>query len=293
MLGSYLKDAFNDKEITTLGRNDTNDYVCDLTKEEPDFSNAGFDTVIHCAGTESDDNAFPLNYEGTKRLIESLSRSKKGGMPKEFVYISSYKVYGDDAGENVDEEAALHASSEAGMSKARAEEFLREWAAGNDVTLTIMRPARMFGNGVAGEALRLFNDAINGKYIHVRGNDARQSLVCAYDVARAVRKVYKSGGLYNAADGVNPRFLELVEAMTANAGAKKRMTCLPSAWAEWLWRLGRWVPSIDRHLNPAVVSDRMKTLTIDGSRLAKDAEMIYFNTIDVIEHTAKGYPYSA
>ena len=149
----------------------------------------------------------------------------------------------------------------------------------------------MFGNGVKGKALRLFNDAVNGYYIHVRGNDARLSVVTAYDVARAVKSVYLNGGLFNVADNNNPRLIDLVEAMTANAGGKKRMTHLPVAWAEWIWRLGRWIPSVNRNLHPSVVEKRMKTLTLDGTKLAKHAGINYFNTIEVIERTAKDYPY--
>lgn len=48
----------------------------------------------------------------------------------------------------------------------------------------------MFGNGVGGETLRMFRDAVNGRYIHICGNDARLSIVTAYDVARAIKEVY-------------------------------------------------------------------------------------------------------
>ena len=150
----------------------------------------------------------------------------------------------------------------------------------------------MFGNGVRGETLQLFNDALNSKYIHIRGNDARISLVTAFDVARGLTKIYRRGGLYNAADGSNPRFIEMVEAMTANAGAKKRMTHLPDAWAAWLWRLGRWIPSIKRNLAPEVVENRMKTLTLNGSLFSETAGIDYHNTIRVMEHLDKDYPYS-
>ena len=150
----------------------------------------------------------------------------------------------------------------------------------------------MFGNGVKGETLKLFNDAVYGKYIHIRGNDARVSMVCALDVARGIKNIFRLGGIYNAAAPRDAKFLEMVEAMTANAGAKKRMTHLPAAWAEWLWRLGRWIPSIQRNLSPEVVEQRMKTLTLDGSKFAEKAGIEYFDPISVIERTHKTYPYA-
>lgn len=288
MLGSYVVARFKDiAEITSLGRGTGNKVVCDLSREVPFFSDIRFDTVIHCAGTEDDNGATALNLDGTKRLAQALSLKP----PENFVFISSHKVYSEDAGENINEDANLWVSSEAGRTKTMAEEFLRDWAERHDVTLTIIRPAIMFGNGVKGEMLRLFNDAVSGNYIHIRGNDARLSIVTALDVARGIRALYDHGGVYNAADGVNPRLIELAEAMSANAGAKKRMTHLPASWAEWIWRLGRFIPSIDRNLNPGVVEKRLKTFTLDGSKFSEKAGLSYFNTIDVIERTCTDYPY--
>ncbi|MCH5224053.1 MAG: SDR family oxidoreductase [Muribaculaceae bacterium] len=288
MLGSYMIAQFKDKDIKTLGLRAENDFVCDLTKDVPDLGDEKFMTVIHCAGTEAEENSMDLNYEGTRRLVRALEKNPPGN----FVFISSYKVYSRDAGENVDEETNTWASDLVGKSKATAEEFLKDWAARNDLTLTIVRPARMFGNGVKGETLQLFNDALTGKYIHIRGNDARISLVTAFDVARAAESLYKRGGIYNAADGRNPKFIEMVEAMTANAGAKKRMTHLPDAWAAWVWRLCRWVAAINRNLAPDVVENRFKTFTLDGRKLAEATGISYHDTIKVMEHLDETYPYS-
>ena len=288
MLGRYLQQEFKDEKILSLGLRDESDFKTDLRKEEPEFGDTVFSTVIHTAGTEEDTDAMALNLEGTKRLVKGLEKN----LPENFVYVSSHKVYSRDAGEDITEEANVWASDEAGKSKALAEEFLKSWAADNGVTLTIIRPARMFGNGVKGETLMLFNDALRGKYIHIRWNDAKVSLVCAYDVAKGIRRLYDRGGVYNAAEGNNVKFIDMVESLTANAGAKKRMTHLSAPWAEWLWRLGRWVPSVDRHLHPEVVEARMKTKTLDGRKFAEAAGITYHDTIAVIERREKQYPYT-
>ena len=288
MLGGYLKEKFAAHEISTLGRSDTNDWIYDLSRQNPDFGDTEFDTVIHCAGTEDENGATLLNLDGTSRLLNALSSHP----PLRFVYISSYQVYSPDAGENINEDENTWAHSEAGKSKARAEEVVRKWAGQHHVTLTVIRPARMFGNGVTGETLQLFNDALRGLYIHIRGNDARVSVVTALDVAKAIAKVYKEGGTFNAADGRNPRLIDMVEAMTANAGSRKRMNHLPASWAEWLWRLGRFIPFIDRNLNPKVAEKRMKTLTIDGSRLASAAGITYYDTLEVMALNHPDYPYT-
>ena len=289
MLGRYLADEFKEEKIVTLGLRPEATFSVDLTKETPSFGSEYFETVVHAAGTEDAASAMALNLEGTKRLLQALEDNP----PENFVYVSSYKVYSRDAGENLSEDTNLWASDETGRSKALAEQYLREWCERNDVTLSIIRPARMFGEGVTGETLQLFNDALSGKYIHIRGNDARVSIVCALDVARGIKGIYDMGGIYNAADPDPVRFIDMVEALTANAGAKKRMTHLPASWAEWLWRLGKFIPSVNRNLHPEVVEARLKSLTLDGSRFAAAAGFSYYNTLRVIERQDPAYPYSS
>lgn len=287
MLGNYVALEFAEEDVTTLGLRSESDLRCDLTESVPDFGNKKFETVIHCAGSEDNGFAMALNLEGTKNLLKGL----KGKEPENFVYVSSYRVYSQDAGENVCEDENLWASDETGKSKALAEEILKDWCKKNKINLSILRPAWMFGNGVKGETLQLFNDALTGKYIHIRGNEARVSIVTAYDVAKSIKLVHKKGGIYNVADGTNPKLIELVESMTANAGSKKRMTHLPASWAEWLWRFCKWIPSINRNLSPEIAAKRMKTLTIDGSKLT-ELGLDYHNTLSVMEHTDSSYPYS-
>lgn len=288
MLGSYLRQLFQGYNLYTLGLHNDGDFSVDLRKETPDFKHHKFYLVIHCAGTEEDPEAMDLNFEGTKRLLNSLESNP----PRHFVFVSSYQVYSNDAGEKILEDTHPWATSIAGKSKALAEELVKEWARKNDITTTIIRPARMFGNGVKGEILRLFNDACSSKYIHIRGNDAKISMVCALDVALAITRIYTSGGIYNVSDGREVRFIDMVESLTANAGAKKRMTHLPLKWAEWTWRLLRWIPSIHRNLNPEIVEKRMKSLTLDSSKIESKTGIKFFDTIAVIERRDKNYPYT-
>lgn len=288
MLGHYIAEEFNEEKVLTLGLSAESDFRVDLTKDTPSFGDKRFETVVHAAGSEDPQKAMALNLDGTKRLLMALEKN----VPDNIVYISSYRVYSRDAGENISEDTNTWASDETGKSKALAEDYLKDWCEKRDVTLTIVRPARMFGNGVSGDTLQLFNDALSGKYIHVRGNDAKVSLVCALDVAKAVKALHRHGGIYNAADPYPVRYIDMVEALTANAGAKKRMTHLPATWAEWVWRLGRWIPSIHRNLSPETVEARMRTLTLDGSKLSEKAGLTYHDTIAVIERRDKNYPYS-
>ena len=288
MLGGYLHPMLNDiGEVKTLQRRGA-DIICDLTSAAPDLGDKGFDLVVHAAGSVDPDTALDLNLEGTRRLLRALEFNP----PKEMVYISSWEVYSPDAGEDVAESHQTWAATKTGQSKARAEECVREWCGQRGVTLTVLRPARMFGEGVHGEMKSLFNDVVHGRYIHVRGNEARLSLVCAIDVAKAVTSLHSIGGVYNVSDGKDATWIELAEAMSANTGAMKRQTFLPPQWAEVAWRFAAWLPAVKASLSPEILKLRSKTLTLSDEAIRSvlpDWEP--YPAIGVINRQNPDYPY--
>ncbi len=288
MLGGYLIPLLKEGyEVTTLQRNGA-DICCDLTKDTPDFSGMEFDIVIHAAGTADDSEAIDLNLEGTRRITEALSENP----PKEFVYLSSWEVYSPDSGEDVGEDHQLWAASKTGQSKALAEELLTGWCAQHDVLLTILRPARMFGKGIKGEMATLFNDVAHSRYIHVRGNDTRISVVCASDVAEAILKLHPKGGIYNLTDGIGASWLKLAEAMSANTGAMKRQITLPEKWADAAWKTCRWLPPVAASLSPQTLARRSKTMTLSDSRIRETLkDWNPYPVLDVISRQCDNYPY--
>ncbi|MDE7410276.1 MAG: NAD(P)-dependent oxidoreductase [Muribaculaceae bacterium] len=289
MLGGYLLPILKDgNEVTTIQRHGA-DIICDLTADIPDFGEDRYDLVVHAAGSTDDDSAFSLNLEGTRRLLQGLEKNP----PEALVYLSSWEVYSPDSGENVNEDHQTWAATKTGQSKARAEQLVKEWCDQRNVTLTILRPARMFGKGVHGEMKRLFNDVVNGRYIHVRGNEARLSLVCAIDVAEAVKRLHSIGGTYNISDGKGATWIALAEAMSANSGAMKRQTFLPEQWARTAWRLASWIPAVRASLSPEVLAHRSKTLTLSDSRIRETlTDWNPYPAIEVISRQCGSYPYS-
>lgn len=289
MLGGYLLPMLKNEDnvVTSLQRQDA-DIICDLTKDVPDLGAKKFDVVIHAAGSHDEADALDLNLEGTGRLLDALETNP----PKEFVYVSSWEVYSPDSGEKVKEDHQLWAATKVGQSKARAEEIVRKWCAEHGVLLTVVRPARMFGKGIKGEMKTLFNDVINSRYIHVRYNDARLSLVCASDVADAIISLHSIGGTYNVADDREAKWIELADAMSCNCGAMKRQTFLPKKWADVAWKVAPWLPAVKASLSPAILSRRSKTLTLSTESL-KNALPKWnpYPTIEVISRENKDYPY--
>lgn len=288
LLGRYLLPRLSEgNSVVTLQRRDA-DFICDLSSQIPDFSGRIFDLVVHAAGCSEDADAIEVNLEGTRRLLMALAANP----PREFVYLSSWEVYSPDAGVDVDEDFQLWASSKVGQSKALAEKLIGEWCESHHVLLTIIRPARMFGKGVKGEMARLFNDVVNARYIHIRGNEACLSLVCACDVADAINSIHSIGGIYNVSDGVAAKWLELADAMSDNSGQSKRQSFLPRPWAEAAWKYTPWIPAVKASLNPVVLARRSKSLTLSNARLRQTLpHWSPFPTLDVIARKDKNYPY--
>lgn len=289
MLGGYLLPMLaSGHDVMTLQRHDA-DFVCDLSAQAPDFHGNKFDLVVHAAGSCDESDAISVNLDGTVRLLESLESHP----PREIVFVSSWEVYSPDAGENVDEEHPIWASTKVGQSKALAEKAVREWCEAQGVRLTIVRPARMFGKGIKGEMARLFNDVVNARYIHVRDNDARLSLVCALDVASAINMLHSIGGIFNISDGVGASWINLADAMSANCGMMKRQTFLPAKWAAAAWKYVSWIPAVKASLSPDVLARRSKTLTLSNEKLLKALpSWSPFAAIEVIIRKDKSYPYA-
>lgn len=210
---------------------------------------------------------------------------------KNIVYVSSHEVYSPEAGEGVDEIRPTFARTEEGERHARTELMLEKWCAARDITLTIARPAIMFGTGVEGPMLTLFNRVIRGHYVHRRGNDAKVSLVTALDVARALVKLAGHPGIFNISDGLAHRWIDVVEAMTANVGARKRMTHLPDKWIRFLYRWFGRLPIVEECLSPEALEPFERTCVLSNRKVVEATGLSFHNTVEVIARTDRTYPY--
>lgn len=275
-------------------------YLLPLLKEDPEVEVATYgredfaagkpigevDTVYHLAGSEDEADA-DINESLTRQLISLFDAAP----PRAFIYVSSWQVYSPDAGEGVDETRGTWGSTEAGKSKLAAERLVGAWAERRGVSLAIARPARMFGNGVHGDTLRLFNRVIRGHYVHVRGNDAKTSAVTALDCAKALVAIAGERGVYNISDGKGHTWISLVEAMTANAGVPRRMWHLPVKWCRAIAGLFPYLPIVKETLSEEALKPFSQTLTLDNARIARLLPSLFYDTVEVIARRDPQYPY--
>jgi len=224
-LGTNLKPLLrNDFEVKTLGLTDGDDYKVNIANSVPDID-IHFDVVLHAAGKahtvpkseEEKKLFFDINYQGTVNLCRALEKS---GLPKAFVFISTVAVYGLETGENITEEFPLDGDTPYALSKIRAEEFLADWCAQNNVTLAIIRPSLIAGPNPPGNLGAMIKGIKTGAYLSIAGGKARKSVLMVQDIARLLPALIDKGGIYNVCDDSQPTFRELELSIAKQLGKR-------------------------------------------------------------------------
>ncbi|URC13099.1 NAD(P)-dependent oxidoreductase [Flavobacterium sp. B183] len=235
-LGSNIREELSNVfNIKTLSRKNADYSVC-LEKDKLELKEK-FDLVIHAAGkahsvpkTESEIKEFyNVNVLGTLNLLKALEKC----LPKEFVFVSSVAVYGQEKGNNINESYSLEAVDPYGLSKIEAERVIINWCHKNDVTCTVLRLPLLVGKNPPGN-LGAMGKAINkGYYFNIDSGKAKKSMVLAKDVASFITIAAPVGGIYNLTDGKHPSFFELSYAIS-----KKKFFSLPLSLAKLLGKIG-------------------------------------------------------
>jgi nucleoside-diphosphate-sugar epimerase len=265
-LGSNLKPLLrNEYEVKTLGLMDGDDYKVNIANSVPDID-IHFDVVLHAAGKahmvpkseEEKKLFFDINYQGTVNLCKALEKS---GLPKAFVFISTVAVYGLETGENITEDHPLDGDTPYALSKIRAEEFLADWCAQNNVTLAIIRPSLIAGPNPPGNLGAMIKGIKTGAYLSIAGGKARKSVLMVQDIARLLPALIVKGGIYNVCDDSQPTFREL-ELLIAKQLGKRPPISIPY-----------WIAK-----SMALVGDLLgKRAPINSLKLSKITESLTFS----------------
>lgn len=99
--------------------------------------------------------------------------------------------------------------------------------------VTVLRCQTIVGTGMCGLPMRIAAGIASGRYVQVKGNEARISVVHAVDVARATRVAAGTSGEFRLTDRMDPGINELAEALAYRMG-DKRLLAIGARWAR-LW----------------------------------------------------------
>lgn len=281
-LGKHIVEGFKGNfQIATLSRNEAN-YSISLDKEVPDFLET-FDLVIHAAGkahsiprtTEEEDEFYKVNVLGTLNLLRGLEKS---GMPKQFVFISSVSVYGQETGNHIKESSNLSAEDPYGLSKIEAEKIIAEWCKTNSIVCTILRLPLLVGKNPPGNLGAMLNGIKKGYYFNIDGGKARKSMVLAKDVAVFIRQSASYGGIYNLTDTKHPSFSELSFAISG-----KESRNMPLSIANIVGKVGDYIGN-KSPITTSKVKKITSDLTFDDS---KAKELLNWKPESVVEYLSK------
>jgi UDP-glucose 4-epimerase len=154
----------------------------------PQGSLDGVDTVVHLAarthavkeGAEAEPLYRAVNVDGTRRMLEASARA---GV-RRFVFVSSVKAMGEGGSVVQDETAVPAPVSWYGITKRAAEDLVLERKYTPEAV--VLRPALLYGPGVAGNVARMIDAVRAGRFPAVPEVGNRRSLVHVDDAADAV-----------------------------------------------------------------------------------------------------------
>lgn len=224
-LGSVMLSEWKEKhEITTIGRNTSNDIVADLSQFNSSLPAADF--VVHAAGKahsvpkdhiEAAD-FFKVNVNGTANLLKALADS--GAIPKTFVFISSVAVYGLREGNLITEETELKATDAYGKSKIDAEKLIQKWCEYHRVNYFLLRLPLVSGKNAPGNLEAMMRAIKKGYYFSIGKGKAKRSMVSALDVAQLIPRLNEKSGAYNLTYDYHPELREIENYIAKSYGRK-------------------------------------------------------------------------
>ena len=132
----------------------------------------------------------------TAHLIATLAKAKS--LPQQLVYISTSGVYGDCAGQLIDETRPLRPQTARARRRVDAEQQLREWGRRSRVRISILRAPGIY----SGQRLPLARLRAGMPALHTE-EDGYSNHVHAEDLARmavAALRFGHPGRMYNASD---------------------------------------------------------------------------------------------
>jgi dihydroflavonol-4-reductase len=161
---------------------------------------SGTEYVFHLASELKDKRLmYKTNVLGTKNILDVLKETQ----PKKFIYLSSAGVTGQKKYRIINEETPCNPSSEYERSKWEAEESVREFAAGSDIPVAILRPTNVIGedkDNPEDSFYQLIRQIKKNRFFHIEQGRGAANYVYVGDVVQALCILSESdaanGGVY-------------------------------------------------------------------------------------------------
>jgi len=243
-----------------------------------DFST--IDTVIHLAAlVHQMDGADSTDYEriNATKTVQLARKAKENGV-KQFIFMSTVKVYGEESETRYAEITPCHPQDDYGKSKLHAEVELTQFC-DEDFTVSIIRTPIVYGAGVKGNIKNLI-DLIQKIPILPFGNTHNQrSMVYVGNLCALIECVVqrRAEGIFLASDDTTLSTSEFIRKIAQTSGKKLYLVNIPL-----FETLLKWV-------KPALYQRLYGNLTVDSTQTKAKLEFHNpYTTDEGIENMVKG-----
>jgi len=236
----------------------------------------GVSTVIHLAGRAHRASGLSVaelsalrrdNVEATQVLAHAARRS---GVAR-FVFVSSIGAVTTSSVSLVTDGHIPQPDTLYGRTKLEAEEVVRAAGAARALEVVILRPPMVFGPGMKGNPLRLFEAVCRGTALPLAAIRNRRSFMYVGTLAAAILRSVESpnvvGQTFGLSDGTPMSTPDFVRSVATALGVNVRLFAMPVPLLEALGFLGDVLSRVGHApLTSQTVRGLTRSLVVDDSR---------------------------
>lgn len=200
-----------------------------LTQNLENINFGDLDIVLHCAALvhQVNEQAYEKYFEINVKYPVKLARLAKEAGVKQFIFISTIAVYGEDL-EKIYEHTACNPVTSYGKSKLEAEKQLLEL---NDDSfkVTIIRPPMVYGNNAPGNIDSLVKLVRKIPFLPLGSIDNKRSFIYIGNLCHVINEIIKQekSGIFLASDDEPLSTTKLCELIAKNLDKKVTLIKIP------------------------------------------------------------------
>jgi len=221
-IGSYFQSNYGDKyDISTFSFQNDNFHKLDLNQVNTIIH---LSALVHQMGGADENEYKRINVDNTIALAQ---KAKQNGV-KQFIFMSSVKVYGEESNIPYTETTRCEPQDDYGRSKLKAEKYLLSMQDDN-FTVSILRTPIVYGAGVKANIQNLIKLVRKVPILPFGGIDNRRSMVYIGNLCQLIHKLCKTkiSGVFLAGDDRPVTTTEFIELIAKELGRTVHFVKIP------------------------------------------------------------------
>ncbi|MGD9625336.1 MAG: NAD-dependent epimerase/dehydratase family protein [Arcobacter sp.] len=200
-----------------------------LNQKIEDIKLDNIDAILHCAALvhQKVEHSYEKYYEINVKYPVKLAKIAKQNAVKQFVFISTIAVYGEDE-KKLDENTICNPATFYGKSKLEAEKELLKLNDDN-FTVSIVRPPMIYGKNAPGNIDSLVKLVKKSSIIPLANIQNKRSFISIHNLCYIINEVIiqKKSGIFLASDDEPLSTSKLIELITKNLDKKIYLIKIP------------------------------------------------------------------